>query len=648
MIIKSICLENFGKFHDKTLEFSPGMNLMYGENEAGKTTLHTFIKGMLFGMDSRHSKGVDSNEYEKYIPWETPDKYRGSMIIEAEGVEYRIERNFLKSESSCKIFRTDSGRQLSKAEIDELFYGFDESCYYNTISISQLGSITNKDLEKVLRDYASNLGSTKTMDISIDGAMEELDQMKEKIRLEGNVNKKEEYREEVEDILEEIRQAESEERVILNEMEENREKILSHKAKIKALEELENAQTEKQIKHNIDHENLLQKMEMVQLDIDRIMKSKEQAMEHASEVEKELSEIGITTKVQVEKEIEKLLLKSNLSVLWIVVMILSVIIAGVFLGLDYSTYGYLKFDDPNLKLSLIMCTGIFGFALVMFIITFFVRKARKKRDIQILKNLKVTVDKLDAAKHEADYADKQIRDKQKELNTITFNIKAEKEEKEEVSNYDSEKEELKEQINILREDRTKSQFVLEQKKENILKLKKQYDKLNEKIKKVDAVIEEIVAIDDAKKTIQSISNEVRASFGRELNKKASVYMSNITNGKYSHIDIDENLNMSVETWKGRMVPVDRLSKGTIEQMYMSLRLAAADVIFKEDKKPILLDDAFVMYDNKRMANTLKFMATNLDQVLIFSCHTREKVMADKLKIDYNLMIVDGNNTQQHK
>ncbi|MEI3320294.1 MAG: hypothetical protein V8R90_07315 [Eubacterium sp.] len=67
---------------------------------------------------------------------------------------------------------------------------------------------------------------------------------------------------------------------------------------------------------------------------------------------------------------------------------------------------------------------------------------------------------------------------------------------------------------------------------------------------------------------------------------------------------------------------------------MALCLAAADIIFEKDKKPILLDDAFVMYD-KCMANTMKFMAQRMEQVIIFSCHTREKVMADKLKIHHN-------------
>ena len=113
-------------------------------------------------------------------------------------------------------------------------------------------------------------------------------------------------------------------------------------------------------------------------------------------------------------------------------------------------------------------------------------------------------------------------------------------------------------------------------------------------------------------------------------------MSMISNGKYDNLSIDERLNISVNSKKA-LILATRLSKGTIEQIYMALRLAAADIIFEKDKKPILLDDAFVMYDNKRMGNTLKFMAESMEQVLLFSCHTREKVMADKLGLSHNFI-----------
>ena len=99
---------------------------------------------------------------------------------------------------------------------------------------------------------------------------------------------------------------------------------------------------------------------------------------------------------------------------------------------------------------------------------------------------------------------------------------------------------------------------------------------------------EIDAIEEAKANIEKIAAEIRNSFGKKLNEKASFYMSEITNGKYDNLSIDDRLNISINGKKS-LIPASKLSKGTVEQIYMALRLAAADIIFEKDKKPILLD-----------------------------------------------------------
>ena len=83
-----------------------------------------------------------------------------------------------------------------------------------------------------------------------------------------------------------------------------------------------------------------------------------------------------------------------------------------------------------------------------------------------------------------------------------------------------------------------------------------------------------------------------------------------------------------------------MSKYSLEEQANIVGMAAeleAAIIFENEEMPILLDDTFAMYDNKRMGNTMKFLGENMDQVLIFSCHTREKLMMDKLKVPYNFI-----------
>lgn len=84
MIIRRLNIRNFGKIHDRTLEFSPGINVLYGENESGKTTVHTFIKSMLFSLSRMRGKAARNDVYSTYEPWENPGMYGGIMWFQSQ------------------------------------------------------------------------------------------------------------------------------------------------------------------------------------------------------------------------------------------------------------------------------------------------------------------------------------------------------------------------------------------------------------------------------------------------------------------------------------------------------------------------------------------------------------------------------------
>ncbi|MBE5958171.1 MAG: hypothetical protein E7254_04825 [Lachnospiraceae bacterium] len=636
MVIKKVCLENFGKFHNKVLEFSDGVNLLYGENEAGKTTIHTFIKAMLFGLDGRHGKSSESNEYEKYIPWDTPQNYKGSMVIEMKGVDYLIERNFLKSEKSYRITRLDTDKVLDKDEMDEFFYGFDENCYYNTISISQLGSITNSDLERVLRNYSSNLGSSKTTEIDVEAAINHLEDTKERLMEESGADRKESLEREIAEIKQQIEELEEEEKIEIEAVEKSRESVGKLKTKVRALEVLDNVQTERQIKRNLDQESMIQRSDVLSSDLDKLRKDKEKSDNHMAELKELLEGHGISGKEDVEKQIESAMSMTNIPV---VCLVLIVIAAGIGIGC-FVANPYIEWSDTSSWTKEVICFFAVLLFTLLFVVMYFVKKKNKSKKLMLLKELKISVDRFEAAKSESDYAQRQINVIEAELNSISYKLKAEEEQIEETSDYNSEIDGISKQIQSRKEEKSQAQFRLEQKKESLLKARQQLERYELRLEKVNAIDMDLKAIDEAIATIRSIAEEIRKSFGKEINQKASVYMNHITNGKYDNFEVDDEMNITIEGKGGRVIAVDRLSKGTVEQMYMALRLAAAEIIFADDTKPILLDDAFVMYDNKRMGSTIKFMSDHLEQIIAFSCHTREKVMADKLGIDYKLVIID--------
>lgn len=631
MIIKDINLTNFGKFNHKTVSLEPGLNIIYGENEAGKTTLHTFIRGMLFGIEKQRGKASGRDLYTKYEPWENPANYQGEMRIESNGVNYRIERNFSKEHKSFKLINEDLGTELSENEVEELFAGLDESCYYNTISISQMGSVTDKELEIILKNYAANLGTTKSMEIDIKAAYADLDSQKKKIISENKIGEEESIIKELRNAREELEISEREQHTIIASIEQKKQMKAGLLERKKELSVLDSKRLEELAKQNERKDNLYQEIVSLTADTEKYTASIAQVQQHKSELEKQLADKGIDNGETMEWLTNKVLNKSNMPVTFIILMMACI---GAAIGFAVGNFQMLTLSQYWIRPAICGLGAVFF--LILAIIKYVFNKNKRVKKLEALKALKLIMDKLDAAKHEEVYMQRQLDSKKEALQNAQNLIKAEDERNLDSDDYSDELKELERKEREISDDISKAQWVLEQKKEKDIEIENRMEDLNTKHKKIENARTEIAAIEEAKRNIEDIANEIRNSFGKKLNERASYYMAKITNGKYSNLSIDDKLNVSVNS-KRALIAASKLSKGTIEQIYMSLRLAAADIIFEKDKKPILLDDAFAMYDNKRMGNTMKFMSENMEQVIIFSCHTREKVMADKLDINYNFI-----------
>ena len=148
MIIRQLNIKNFGKIHDKTLEFSPGINVLYGENESGKTTIHTFIKSMFFGLTRMRGKAARNDAYSTYEPWENPGVYGGTIWFASKGCHYRLSRNFQKDHAFSELLNEDT-KELSDIDavgLEKVLGNVSEAVYDNTVSVAQLKSVTGQDL----------------------------------------------------------------------------------------------------------------------------------------------------------------------------------------------------------------------------------------------------------------------------------------------------------------------------------------------------------------------------------------------------------------------------------------------------------------------------------------------------------------------
>ena len=112
-------------------------------------------------------------------------------------------------------------------------------------------------------------------------------------------------------------------------------------------------------------------------------------------------------------------------------------------------------------------------------------------------------------------------------------------------------------------------------------------------------------------------------------------IENISKGKYKNVRINDEEGIIVEKENGEYISSEKLSIGTIEQLYISLRLGATKEL-SEETMPIILDEAFAYYDDERLTNILKYINEEFKrhQIIIFTCTNREKEILENLKIDY--------------
>ncbi len=139
----------------------------------------------------------------------------------------------------------------------------------------------------------------------------------------------------------------------------------------------------------------------------------------------------------------------------------------------------------------------------------------------------------------------------------------------------------------------------------------------------DPLEEEIESIDLAMDVIGVIAKRLQDEIGDQIRDRTSEILAELTEGKYHQVVVDKDLEMGVSTQE-RYIPVEQLSRGTMEQVYFALRMAVGDVLCNQEPMPVVLDDVFAMYDERRLMETLQWLISHKRQILLFTCHKREE------------------------
>ncbi len=174
----------FGKFADRAVELGPGLNLIYGPNESGKSTLQNFVRGMLFGFKKSGNRRSYDEALERFQPWRG-DKYLGVLEYTLGDRPYRIERNFAPEGERVRVLDGSTWQDITanfpmdrRKEVlfAEEHLGMNQVVFDNTVCVRQLQSRSSADLAGEIRAKLVNLVSTGEEDISLQQALRVLEE----------------------------------------------------------------------------------------------------------------------------------------------------------------------------------------------------------------------------------------------------------------------------------------------------------------------------------------------------------------------------------------------------------------------------------------------------------------------------------------
>ena len=637
MILEKLYIDGFGKFSDYSLNFSPSIQILYGENEAGKSTIHAFIQAMLYGIP----KGASKKEvFFQYRPFSKALGFGGSLTFSHQGKSYCVQRDFLQG-GEAHITILPQGEKLFEGEsfLQSVLSPFSLESFNNTVSIRQLKSSTEREMVYELQAMLSNFQESGNVELNPQAALDYLEQEEARLREKMIPDATKRYSGllgEVKNTHRSLSLLEAEE---AQSSEEKSPKGLAPKEAI------------------IEATNREESLELQQK-VAEIEETREEWNRLSSLLEKE----GLNNKEELLLEQEKMLQylsheqeEKELGKSSIFLYPLFCFFALCFAVLTTLSflYAYTSVALPRFPFfSMGFSAYLYPFfcAFLLFLLLALSQRRIFTQQQRWVKQEKREFEEILAMRNISTF--------------LQFQNSSKEELREEGSSYSQakvlqyyntllekwgEKEELEKSLALLEESYQKEKNLWletsykEKQKEQREELLRQYGILQNKADLIrpslednEKLQEKREAILEAKERIRQIAGEIRKSFAFHLNEDCGKALSEITGGRYDSLWIDEQLHIYVNAKEG-FFPLEQASTGTIDQLYLALRLSMALLLQRENRDllPLLFDDSFAMYDEKRLAASIGYLKKAYPaQILLFTCHHREEKILKELGIPF--------------
>lgn len=643
MKINQLKINSYGKLKNKEVNLENGINLIQGKNESGKSTLFHFIVNIFYGA-SKNKKGKEYSDFEKYKPWDE-EEFSGKILYELDnGENYEVFRDFKKK--NPKVFNENKEEISKEFNIDknrgnEFFYEqtkIDEQLFLSTIVVNQQDVKLEKSEQNILVQKIANLVGTGEDNVSYKIAIDRIN--RRQLNEIGTDRSREKPINKLQAEIEELEKEKSE----LEKYENLKYGIEEHKNDLQTqIEKLENENNYlKELKLLIENEKIEKEKIKIQENI------KNENLERINQLKNEINKIKNNNKNILENNLEKnkkIKNKINKKIIYLFILLLIInILQFIFIKNNYFKY-------------------IFLLTLPTFLIFSLIFLKNKKNKLKIKeKNKKIEEEKINLEinnlNNQIILLEKNNKELENEINKIknNFNLKIDLEKEKIKNKYFSKVEkyklEEKNTLEIINFKIENLQNEINHKKIELHTLDLDKQNMEPKLNNLSKIEESLVnhkeemstlktlnkSMNLAKEVLEQAYEKMRTSVTPKFTQNLSETISFITNGKYTNVVFHNEEGLIVEMENGNYEPVAKLSVGAIDQLYLSLRLSMVEEL-SEEKMPIILDEAFVYYDEQRLENIFDYIKERFKnhQIIIFTCTDREKNIMNKLNIDYNLI-----------
>lgn len=595
MIIREANIGKFGKLENQKYQFAPQINVIYGANESGKSTLMQFLKAMLFGLEkTRVRKTLDT--YNRYEPWDTPAYFYGSMMFETGQQQFLLERNFYYKEKRARLVNIRDGEELSVeyGDLDMLLGNVSAAAYENTCCIGQEQLLPGRELGVLLEDERSNLAQTGSGDFQLSKALQELEQK----RKNAEKTRKE---------LEQQRLSH------IHQLEVNQQVLERDIAGLKAQQEKQSTQqgtVQEQVRA------LQQQMEPVQTAYQTVCR-REQELKSAvaqEQLEWEQVEREQWKREQFRREQEKtdaLQQKSGKNAGFSPLLLIGV--AGLILApvLRSAMDGFQKIA-PALN---IICIILILAGLVSAY-----RRNRAKKETDAAQNHRGQDDRANGR------ADLQSVERERRKAALDQKLQRVCQQK---STLEEQLQKLKDQKKSLQLQAARQegsgdqlQSQIQEKEVELENLTEQVAELQQETLDEQHAREDRDALELAAETMSRLAARMSKAMEHTLDKEMSGILAQITGNVHEQLQVTDGQGIVLAEQLQKRTP-EAYSQGTMQQAYFSYRMAAGHMLMKEEPLPFLLDETFANYDEERLRQTLRWLAEQENQIFLFTCRETE-------------------------